>query len=247
MYVLNANNDSIYYVHTDNLGSIIALSDKLGNLISEFSYDARGNMRNASVWSKTNVNQQLPFDRGYTGHEHLQNFALINMNGRLYDPLLGRMLSPDTIVQYPGSTQSYNRYSYVFNNPLKYTDPTGCMVDDYFDQLCGEYDAEIVFNVAMNRCTIDEAIQIFLIKYGYQNSYSGNRSNGGGGGDGWSSFESFNMFESSDYGFDDMSNDRVQFGYKGSYDERSTYVRNGEYNLKLRGGALGYWVTTVHA
>ena len=65
------------------------------------------------------------FSRGYTGHEHLPEFGLINMNGRMYDPLLGRMLSPDAYVQAPGYTQSYNRYSYCWNNPLKYTDPTG--------------------------------------------------------------------------------------------------------------------------
>jgi RHS repeat-associated protein len=57
--------------------------------------------------------------------EYLLEFGLINMNGRMYDPLVGRFLSPDPYVQYPGYTQSYNRYSYCLNNPLKYTDPTG--------------------------------------------------------------------------------------------------------------------------
>ena len=47
------------------------------------------------------------------------------MNGRLYDPLVGRMLSPDNFVQDNTNSQNYNRYSYVMNNPLKYTDPTG--------------------------------------------------------------------------------------------------------------------------
>ena len=64
-------------------------------------------------------------NRGYTAHEHLRTFALINMNGRMYDPALGRMLSPDNYAGLDGTTQSYNRYSYVQNNPLKYTDPTG--------------------------------------------------------------------------------------------------------------------------
>ncbi len=64
-------------------------------------------------------------DRGFTGHEHLYAFNLINMNGRMYDPITGRMLSPDNYIQAPDLSQSFNRYSYCFNNPLRYTDPTG--------------------------------------------------------------------------------------------------------------------------
>jgi RHS repeat-associated protein len=60
-----------------------------------------------------------------TGHEHLEMFALINMNNRMYDPVIGRMLAPDNFVQEPGFTQNYNRYSYAWNNPLVYTDPDG--------------------------------------------------------------------------------------------------------------------------
>jgi len=64
-------------------------------------------------------------DRGFTGHEHLREFGLINMNARLYDPVLGRFLSPDPYVQAPDFSQSFNRYSYCLNNPLIYTDPDG--------------------------------------------------------------------------------------------------------------------------
>ena len=59
---------------------------------------------------------------GYTGHEHLPVWGLINMNARLYDPALCRFLSPDPVLQDPLSTQNFNRYSYCLNNPLKYTD-----------------------------------------------------------------------------------------------------------------------------
>ena len=62
---------------------------------------------------------------GYTGHEHLPEFGLINMNARLYDPMIGRFLSPDPYVQAPDFTQSYNRYSYCLNNPLIFSDPDG--------------------------------------------------------------------------------------------------------------------------
>lgn len=65
------------------------------------------------------------FTRGYTGHEHLDMFALTNMNGRVYDPVIGRFLSPDPYVQLPDFSQNYNRYSYVLNNPLMYSDPSG--------------------------------------------------------------------------------------------------------------------------
>jgi RHS repeat-associated protein len=74
---------------------------------------------NCRVCNDVNLN------RGFTGHEHLAEFGLINMNGRMYDPILGRMLSPDNFIQDADYTQSYNRYSYCLNNPLKYTDPSG--------------------------------------------------------------------------------------------------------------------------
>ncbi len=70
--------------------------------------------------------------RGYTGHEHLPEFNLINMNGRMYDPLIARMLSPDNYVQSASSTQAYNRYSYAYNNPLKYTDPSGDFIGLFY-------------------------------------------------------------------------------------------------------------------
>jgi len=106
-------------VVTDHLGSITALIDE-----SDYAYiaryDAWGNRENVMpYWF------DLTFDRGYTGHEHLEMLGLINMNGRMYDPLLGRFLSPDNYIQSPYNPQNFNRYSYCLNNPLKYTDPDG--------------------------------------------------------------------------------------------------------------------------
>jgi RHS repeat-associated protein len=63
--------------------------------------------------------------RGYTGHEHLDEVGLIHMNGRIYDPMIGRFLQPDPIISEPYNSQNFNRYSYVLNNPLMYTDPSG--------------------------------------------------------------------------------------------------------------------------
>ncbi|MBZ4421420.1 RHS repeat-associated core domain-containing protein, partial [Myxococcus sp. RHSTA-1-4] len=79
---------------------------------------------------------------GYTGHEHDDELRLINMRGRMYDPQLGRFLSPDPFVQAPLFGQSFNRYSYVFNNPLRYTDPSGFVAMDrvtYYDSWYGGY------------------------------------------------------------------------------------------------------------
>ncbi len=69
----------------------------------------------------------------FTGHEHLDDFDLINMNGRMYDPLLAMFLSPDNFIQSPGNTQNLNRYAYCLNNPLIYTDPSGEFI---FSLLC---------------------------------------------------------------------------------------------------------------
>ncbi len=81
--------------------------------------------RNPETWEYDNTADLSLIHRGYTGHEMLPEFDLIHMNGRMYDPILGRMLSPDNYVQDPTNPQNYNRYSYCLNNPLKYTDPDG--------------------------------------------------------------------------------------------------------------------------
>ncbi len=99
----------------------------------EQSFDPWGRKRNPTNWSYDNIPEFNLLDRGYTGHclsrffigKHLNEFNLINMNGRLYDPILGRVLSPDPALQMPANTQNYNRYSYCLNNPLKYNDPSG--------------------------------------------------------------------------------------------------------------------------
>ena len=87
-------------------------------------------MRDPSTWTPfapAQIAQSDPFvaGRGFTGHEHHPWFSMINMNGRLYDPLAGQFLSPDNNVQLPDFTQNLNRYGYCLNNPLIYTDPNG--------------------------------------------------------------------------------------------------------------------------
>ena len=109
-----------YCVVTDYLGSVERLVDKSGNVVFAASYDAWGRQTVTTRSAGLEV-----FRRGYTGHEHLGEFGLINMNGRIYDPVLGRFLSPDPVLQAPEMSQNYNGYSYCLNNPLKFTDPSG--------------------------------------------------------------------------------------------------------------------------
>lgn len=118
-----------YHVITDHLGSIRTLIDDSGLVAAEQNFDAWGRSRDPNLYTY-NIQGQNPWwlDRGFTGHEHLKEFGLVNMNARLYEPIVGRVLSPDDFVQSPLYTQNYNRYSYALNNPLIYTDPTGDVI-----------------------------------------------------------------------------------------------------------------------
>jgi RHS repeat-associated protein len=99
-------------------------------ICEKYYYDPWDRRRNPNDWSYNNIPQPTLTDRGFTGHEHLDQFGLINMNGRMYDPVLGRFLSPDPIIQSPDFTQSFNSYSYCINNPLKYNDPSGYLFSE---------------------------------------------------------------------------------------------------------------------
>ena len=123
----NSSEWKIYYICRDYLGSITHIANADGTLKQELSYDAWGRLRNpeTQVAYAPGTEPALFLGRGYTGHEHLPQFGLINMNARLYDAALGRFLSPDPYVQMPDFTQNFNRYSYCLNNPLVYSDLTG--------------------------------------------------------------------------------------------------------------------------
>ena len=121
---------SIRYLLHDHLGSVDAITSETGALLARLSYQPFG-ARRSGDWqggapTGAEWTQILAVSaRGYTGHEHLDNLGLINMNGRMFDPMLGRFMSPDPVMQSSDESQSLNRYSYVANNPLRYTDPTG--------------------------------------------------------------------------------------------------------------------------
>ena len=116
-----------YFIHPDHLGSWTLVTDSYANIRQDVMYDAWGTPYGFDETDTTALVpvQSLLFDRGFTGHEHLLYFGLINMNGRMYDPFTSGFLSVDNYVQSPDYTQSFNRYAYCLNNPLKYTDPDG--------------------------------------------------------------------------------------------------------------------------
>lgn len=117
----------IYYICRDYLGSITHVTNSTGAVQQELSYDAWGRLRNPTTQAVYAPGSEptLFLGRGYSGHEHLPLFGLINMNVRLYDPATGRFLSPDPFVQMIDFTQSFNRFSYCLNNPLVYVDKDG--------------------------------------------------------------------------------------------------------------------------
>ena len=123
-----------YNIGRDYLGNITHIATVSGTLVAEYGYDPWGRLRDPetlTIYSAGNV-PDLFLGRGFTGHEHLPWFGLVNMNARLYDPLVGRFLSYDPYVQAPDFTQNFNRYSYCVNNPLKYTDESGKFVFSLF-------------------------------------------------------------------------------------------------------------------
>ena len=109
----------------DNLGSTVADVDATGNVVTRYSFDAFGKVRNPNGSATGGTLSQSR--RGFTGHEHISvgNSGLIHMNGRVYDATLGRFITADPYIQFADASQSYNRYSYLFNSPLSGTDPTG--------------------------------------------------------------------------------------------------------------------------
>ena len=131
--VVKTSNDSgtidaatarIDYWHKDALGSVVAVSDRNGTVIEQMAYDAWGKRVRSNGMADYAVDPTNG-DRGFTGHEHLDEVQLVHMNGRVYDPLLGKFLSVDPVVGDPNDLQTYNRYSYVYNQPTRYADATG--------------------------------------------------------------------------------------------------------------------------
>ena len=120
--------DTMYYIHSDHLGSYNAITNASAKVVQRNHFDVWGNP--LPVYASTDTLKTTPLNftltnRGFTGHEHYPFFKIINMNGRLYDPVIARFFSPDKYVVNSSFTQDFNRYTYARNNPLMYTDPSG--------------------------------------------------------------------------------------------------------------------------
>lgn len=136
----------LQYNYRDHIGSVDIITDQLGTPLQYLDQaSANADLRVAfDPWGKRryddwengddNLDQQMvqvsaeTTSHGFTDHLSLDSVGLVHMQGRVYDPTIGRFLSPDFFVQDPYSSQNYNRYSYVLNNPLSYTDPDGELI-----------------------------------------------------------------------------------------------------------------------
>jgi len=112
-----------FYLHKDQQGSTTAITNANGDIVQQLMYDPWGKqfLVNNSILTYSSP----ATSKGYTGHEMVNDFEVIHMGGRTYNPTLGRFMQADPFIQAPGNLQSYNRYAYVQNNPMSYTDPSG--------------------------------------------------------------------------------------------------------------------------
>lgn len=123
--------------HHDDLGSVNAITDESANVIERMSFDAWGLRRNLdgtddAALPPGQIKGSVD-NKGYTGHEQLDNVRLVHMNGRVYDPVVSRFTSADPFISDTEASQGTNRYTYVLNNPLSNTDPTGLQAETAAD------------------------------------------------------------------------------------------------------------------
>ena len=153
----NVGVKDMHFLHTDHIGSTNVITDKNGAAEKRFSFDAWGKRRAIDLKDlETRVDEFFDqmtdiqkigisvsafefrssiTNKGFTGHEQMDGVGLIHMNGRVYDAELGRFISADPFIQDRTDTQNLNRYSYVNNNPLSYTDPSGYFFKKAFKKL----------------------------------------------------------------------------------------------------------------
>ncbi|MEI6091545.1 MAG: RHS repeat-associated core domain-containing protein [bacterium] len=180
-----------YFVLTDHLGSITQLMDSTGYAFTDarFTYDAWGRLRDVRSTNPYMIGsgQTTAFhilDRGYCGHEHLLEHGIINMNGRIYDPITAQFMQADNYVQTPEDYIGYNRYSYCRYNPFKYTDPSGEMLMHRIDPGGNSISEEYLPNTSKYAC--DLVYNVLIWRNGKLRFGIGTKEQlgMGGGGDG---------------------------------------------------------------
>ena len=140
-----------YYLHKDQQGSTTAITNQDGNSAQQLLYDPWGRQYQVSSAVLQFSSQATTY--GYTGHDMVNDFEVIHMGGRTYNPVLGRFMQADPFIQSPGNVQSFNRYAYVLNNPMSYTDPSGYFFKKLFSSLA---------NVPWLNTVISAAMTIFI-------------------------------------------------------------------------------------
>jgi RHS repeat-associated protein len=144
------------YYHRDLIDSIVAISNDAGAEVEGLGYEAFGKRRYVNGTADPGgAILGMSTERGFTSHEHLDEVQLVHMNGRVFDPLLGRFMTADPFIQSPGNLQSYNRYTYGWNNPLIGTDPSGHIfnfieriLDPIFDAGSSLMESRAIFGLA---------------------------------------------------------------------------------------------------
>jgi RHS repeat-associated protein len=123
------------YFSLDHLGSVAVITNQSGNVVQRLSYDAWGKQRHADGSDAACGAITNATTRGFTNQEQMPVGCTVNLNARLYDPSIGKFMAADSIIPDPFNGQSFNRYAYVTNNPLSFTDPTGHDIADFRNSL----------------------------------------------------------------------------------------------------------------
>ncbi len=124
-FTKSASADELRYFVKDHLGSVAVITNEAGGVVERLAYDAWGKRRYPNGADDPTGSLTSLTTRGFTGHEMIDDIGIVNMNGRVYDPALGRFMSADPMIHDVTNSQDLNRYSYVHNNPLSYTDMNG--------------------------------------------------------------------------------------------------------------------------
>ncbi|WP_460103405.1 RHS repeat domain-containing protein [Sessilibacter sp. MAH4] len=238
---------------TDHLGSTDVIADVNGQIVQEQSFDAWGARRatadgvrldNISLISFADINNQYT-TKGFTGHESVDQVGVIHMNGRIYDARLSRFLQADPNVDGVDSTQGYNRYSYVHNNPLNATDPTGFFLDKLVGALTNGILGEAIANaipefrqvLQIAACTLGNALGCAVSTFG--NTFAAGGSFKDSLKAGVQSYASAKAFDSIGDYFDGAKGSSV-YTRRGGFYHGLAHQFTGGVISELQGGKFGH-------